>query len=69
MQQLKSPVDCRHYIKDAEDGWKATQSTDVKVPVGIIRIPPGMVFKKGRPLAGVDVASLLEQYCVEAPEA
>jgi len=59
----KDPVNCQHFSKDSEDSWVSVHITDIKAPNGIIRIPPGTTFRKGRTLSGVDVVSLLEQFC------
>jgi hypothetical protein len=61
--QQKGPVNCQHFSKDSEDSWKCVQITDIKAPIGIIRVPPGTTFRKGRTLSGVDVVSLLEECC------
>lgn len=63
--QEKSPVNCQHFFKDTDGFWKSTQNTDIASPAGFIRVAPGMIFKKGRTLAGVDVVALLEDYCSE----
>ncbi len=63
--QQKSPVDCKDYSKISDDSWKTVNVTDIKVPFGIVRIPPGTVFRKGGKLAGIDVASLLEEFCCQ----
>jgi len=61
--EQKSPVNCKHFVKDADGFWKAVHITDIHSSSGVIRISPGTNFKKGRTLAGVDVFSLLEHFC------
>ena len=56
-------VTCQAFSKKSDGSWTSVQTTDVYTPTGAIRIGPGMTFRKGRTLCGIDVATLLDQNC------
>ena len=49
------------FSKNSDGSWTSIQVTDVQIPIGTIRIPPGMTFKKGGTLDGVDLVEVLER--------
>ena len=48
------------FSKNPDGSWSSTQNTDIKSPVGIIRLSAGMQFKKGQTYWGINVVELLE---------
>ncbi|MBW1998253.1 MAG: hypothetical protein JRJ29_09855 [Deltaproteobacteria bacterium] len=57
-------VACEAFRKNPDGSWTSVQTTIIRAPIGEIRISPGMTFRKGAKLVGVDVAALLEQDCL-----
>lgn len=57
-------VQCEAFRRNPDDSWSSIRVTDVPSPLGAIRIPGGMEFRRGRTLCGVDVAGLLDEQCV-----
>ena len=49
------------FTKNSDGSWTSIHTTDVQIPIGTIRIPPGMTFKAGGTLNGVDVVEVLER--------
>ena len=64
MQQTIT-IDCKAFYKNSDGSWTSVQVADINTPTGAIRISPGMIFRKGRTLCGVDVATLLDQNCTQ----
>ena len=54
---------CQAFRKNSDGSWTSAQITDVQTPTGAIRIGPGMTFRKGGTICGIDVATLLDQNC------
>lgn len=49
------------FQKKSEDTWVSLTTSDLITKKGaVIRIPPGMVFRKGSRLLGIDLAQLLD---------
>ena len=62
MQETLS-IRCEPFKKNPDGSWSSVQPADIRTARGDIRIPPGMVFLKNRPLWGVDVAAYLDEFC------
>jgi len=56
-------IRCEPFEKNPDGSWSSIQPADIRTAVGDIRIPPGMVFVKNKPVWGVDVAAYLDEYC------
>ena len=54
---------CDAFEKNPDGSWKSIRMTDVQVPLGSIRLSPGMSFIRERFFLGVDFVSLLEEQC------
>jgi hypothetical protein len=62
MQETVS-IRCEPFKKNPDGSWSSVRPADIRTARGDIRIPPGMVFFKNRPLWGVDVAAYLDEFC------
>lgn len=49
------------FKKNPDGSWTCVTNTDIKKAGRIIRINPGMTFRKEYPQWGIDVVGLLEQ--------
>jgi hypothetical protein len=49
------------FQKNPDGSWTCIANTDIKSNGSIIRINPGVTFRKSRPQWGIDVAEFLEQ--------
>ena len=59
--QDKTFVSPNEFKKNPDGSWTCIKNTDIKNPYGIIRVNPGMTFRKTKPHWGIDVAELLDQ--------
>jgi hypothetical protein len=59
-QQQTIAITNEAYKKNKDGSWVSVQVNDINTPYGIIRIPPGMTFIKGRKFSGIDFAELLD---------
>ena len=59
--QQKINIKNQAFNKNPDGSWTSIQNADIDAPIGTIRIPPKMTFRKGRTLNGIDVATLLDQ--------
>lgn len=57
-------VICEAFRKNPDGSWTSLQTTIIRAPIGEIRISPGMTFRKGAKLVGVDVVAMLDQNCL-----
>ncbi|UCD08301.1 MAG: hypothetical protein JSU79_08055 [Dehalococcoidales bacterium] len=62
MQETVS-IRCEPFKKNPDGTWSSVQPADIRIPGGDIRIPPGMIFVKNKPVWGVDVAAYLDEHC------
>jgi hypothetical protein len=63
LEKQKIKITSQAFRKNPDGSWTSVQITDIDTPVGAIRIGPGMTFRKGRTICGIDVATLLDQNC------
>lgn len=57
-----SKIVIEEFEKRADNTWVSIKTSDVLTKKGgVIRIPPGMTFRKGSKFVGVDLAALLDQ--------
>jgi hypothetical protein len=49
------------FTKNSDGSWTSIHVTDIQIPIGAIRIPPGMTFRAGKTLDGVDLVEVLER--------
>jgi hypothetical protein len=54
-------ISSTEFKKNSDGSWTCVKNTDIKSPYGIIRVNPGMTFKKKTPHWGIDVAELLDE--------
>ena len=59
--QQKIRIDSQAFSKNPDGSWTSTKNTDIDAPIGTIRFPHDMPFKKGITFYGIDVAALLDQ--------
>ena len=62
MQETVS-IRCEPFKKNPDGSWSSVQPADIRTAAGDIRIPPGMIFVKNKPVFGVDVAAVLDESC------
>jgi hypothetical protein len=62
MQETVS-IRCEPFKKNPDGTWSSVQPADIRTAGGDIRIPPGMIFIKDKPVFGVDVAAYLDEFC------
>jgi len=63
MQNSISVV-CEAFRKNRDGSWTSVQTTIIRAPIGEIRISPGMTFRRGGKLVGVEVAAVLDRNCL-----
>lgn len=51
----------KEFKKNPDGSWTCIKNTDIKSAYGIIRVNPGMTFRKKKTHWGIDVAELLDQ--------
>ena len=49
------------FTKNSDGSWTSIHPSDIQAPIGTIRIPPGMTFRAGKTLIGVDLVEELEK--------
>ena len=49
------------FTKNPDGSWTSIHTTDIQAPIGAIRIPPGMTFRAGKTLNGLDLTEVLDR--------
>jgi hypothetical protein len=62
MQQTVT-IRCEPFQKNPDGTWSTVTPADIQTSIGAIRIPPGMIFTRNKPVWGVDVAAYLDENC------
>jgi len=59
----KIRVDCGAFRRNPDGSWTSTRVTDIQTPETSVRVNPGILFRKGRILWGLNVADILDEHC------
>jgi hypothetical protein len=59
-------VVCEAFTNNPDGSWTSIKNTDIQTSQGSIRIGPGMVFRKDRPMWGVDIVRTLDESCLRS---
>jgi hypothetical protein len=54
-------ISCDSYRRNDDGSWTALRFNTINIPLGEVRVNPGMIFKKGYKTWGVDIAAELEK--------
>jgi hypothetical protein len=61
----KIKVVCEHFNKVSDESWISIKVTDILTTDKSIRVNQGIIFRKDRPIWGIDVVKLLEENCAK----
>ena len=61
MQDLK-----QSFVREQDGAWRCIEATELQLASGRVQVAVGTRFVRGTRYMGIDVASLLEEYCARA---